>query len=149
MCKELNAEEIALLRNSPYVAEVKGRRIRFTSDFKRMAYEQLCLGKDMRTIFEDHGIDPELLGRQRIWNFASRVQSAADREGGFADLRSKNSRKPAMDTKERGLEARIEDLEHKLAYANQQIEFLKKIHVADLEARKQWESRLSQKKNSK
>ena len=40
---------------------------------------------------------------------------------------------------ERTLTQRVEELEHELAYAQQEVEFLKKIHTADLEARKQWE----------
>ena len=39
--KPLNAEEIAELRSSPYVASVIGNKISFTPEFKRMAYEQI------------------------------------------------------------------------------------------------------------
>ncbi|MGI6745407.1 MAG: HTH domain-containing protein [Acutalibacteraceae bacterium] len=39
------------------------------------------------------------------------------------------------------MERRVRQLEHELAYAKQEVEFLKKIQQADMEARKQWESK--------
>lgn len=143
--KPLNAEEIAQLRSSPYVASIISGRIHFTPEFKRVAYEQLTNGKPMRTIFEEHGIDPEILGESRLYGIAYKLRQNADREEGFSDLRGQNNRKPAKETREQTLAARVELLEHELAYTRQEIEFLKKIHTADLEARKLWESKQRQK----
>ena len=139
--KQLNAEEIAELRNCPFVASIISGRIQFTPEFKHMAYDQLIDGKSMREIFEENGIDPEILGNARIWGFAEKLRKNAGREGGFEDQRSNNTRKPGKGTTEQALSARVEQLEHELAYTRQEVEFLKKIHMADLEARKQWESK--------
>ena len=139
--KPLNAEEIAELRSNPYVASIISGRINFTPEFKRMAYDQLMNGRPMRTILEEHGLDPDILGDTRIYGFAHKLRRNADREEGFADLRTQNSRKPAKGTKEQTLANRVEQLEHELAYTRQEVEFLKKIHTADLEARKLWESK--------
>ena len=139
--KLLNTEELAELRSNPYVAGIISGRISFTPEFKRAAYDQLVSGKTMRTIFEEHGIDPEILGDSRIHSVARKLRLNADRDEGFVDLRTKNSRKPAQETKEQTLATRIEQLEHELAYTRQEVEFLKKIHTADLEARKLWESK--------
>ena len=143
--KPLNAEEIAELRSNPYVAKVIGNMISFTPEFKRMAYDQITSGKTMREVFEEHGIDPEILGDSRIWGFAEKLRAKAEREEGFTDLREQNMRKPVKETKEQTLKARVEQLEHELAYTRQEVEFLKKIHTADLEARKLWESKQRQK----
>ena len=139
--KHLNAKEIAELRECPFVDRISSGRITFTPEFKQMAYLQLVDGKSMRTIFEENGIDPDILGNSRIYGFAQKLRDNADREEGFADLRSHNSRKPAKATKEQTLTDRIEQLEHELAFTRQEVEFLKKIHTADLEARKLWESK--------
>ncbi len=139
--KQLNAEEIAELRDCPFVASIISGRITFTPEFKRMAYRQLMDGKSMRSIFEENGIDPDILGDSRIWGFAQKLRTNADRDGDFEDLRSKNSRKPSKESREASLSERIAQLEHELAYTRQEVEFLKKIHMADLEARKQWESK--------
>ena len=147
--KTLNADEIALLRSNPYVNAVRSGRISFTPEFKKVMYERLINGQSIRETLEEHGIDPEMLGNSRIWAIAQLLRAQAQRDEGFADLRAQNNRKPgAKEAQMRSLEERIEQLEHELAYAKQQIEFLKKIHVADLEARKQWEAKLSQKKSS-
>ena len=143
--KELNTEELAELRDSPYVASIIAGRINFTPEFKREAYRLLMEGRTMRSIFEEHGIDPGILGDKRIWSFTHKLRTNADRDEGFADLRRNNTRKPAGQTREQTLAARVEQLEHELAYTRQEVEFLKKIHTADLEARKSWESRLRQK----
>ena len=143
--KELNTEELAELRDNPYVASIIAGRISFTPEFKRKAYRLLMEGRTMRSIFEEHGIASEILGDKRIWAFAHKLRTNADRDEGFADLRRNNSRKPPSQTREQALAARGEQLEHELAYTRQEVEFLKKIHTADLEARKSWESRLRQK----
>ena len=143
--KPLNAEEIAELRESPFVSSIISGKITFTPEFKQMAYRQLTNGKSMREIFEENGIDPDILGSARIWGFAEKLRANAAREEGFTDLRAKNSRKPAKGTKEQALAARVEQLEHELAYTRQEVEFLKKIRMADLEARKSWESKHRQK----
>ncbi len=130
--KPLNVEEIAELRNSPYVASILSGRIKFTPEFRRVAYEQLTNGKSMREIFEEHGIDPEILGNSRLWGFAEKLRKNADREEGFAALRGHNSRKPAKETTEQTLTARAEELEYELAYTRQEVEFLKKIQLHQL-----------------
>lgn len=133
--KPLNAEEIAQLRSNPYVASVIGSRIRFTPEFKCMAYNQITSGKTMREVFEEHGIAPEILGDARIWGFAEKLRAKADREEGFADLRGQNTRKPAKETKDQTLAARIAQLEHELAYTRQEVEFLNLvIHLNQLQA---------------
>jgi hypothetical protein len=38
--KQLNTEEIAELRESPFVSSIISGRIQFTPEFKRMAYQQ-------------------------------------------------------------------------------------------------------------
>ena len=139
--KPLSPEEIAQLRSSPYVEGVIEERISFTPEFKRMAYDQLVRGKTMREILDEHGINPQILGNRRIWGLAATIRENAEREEGFADLRENNKRLPAKGTEEQALLARIAQLEHKLAYTQQEVEFLKKIQTANSEAQKSWESK--------
>ena len=94
--KPLNAEEIAELRSSPYVARVMSGQVKFTPEFKKVLYEELMRGKTVRVTLEEHGIDPEILGDKRIWGFAHKLRANADRDEVFSDLRKNNSRKPLM-----------------------------------------------------
>lgn len=139
--KPLTPDEVAELRTSPYVANIISGKITFTPEFKRAAHEQLALGKTMRAILEEHGIDPEILGNSRIYAMTHVLRLNASRDDDFIDLRKHNTRKPVANAKEQTLASRVKQLEHELAYTRQVVEFLKKIRMADLEAQKQWESK--------
>ena len=117
----------------------------FTTDFKRMAYQEIMEGKLMREILIESGIDVEIMGDRRIWSLAEQIKKAAEREGRFEDQREKNSRKLQKMTEEQAMAKRIEQLEHELAYTRQEVEFLKKLQAANMEAQKKWESRHRQK----
>ena len=141
MAKELTKEEREILRKSPHVSTVVGNRISFTPEFKRMAYQEMTDGKALKTILYEHGISPEMLGESRIWGMAEKLRAKADREEGFEDLRGQNKRKKPKESPEQSLAAKVEQLQHELAYTRQEVEFLKKIRSADLEAQKEWESK--------
>ena len=138
--KQFTKEEMAELKLSPYVASVSATRVKFTPEFKRMAYQEITNGKTVRTVMEESGIDPDILGDSRIWAIAQNLRKDAEREEGFEDLRYKNKRSPRKEGKALTTEERITQLEHELAYTRQEVEFLKKIQAADMEARKSWES---------
>ena len=139
--KPLSMEDVEKLCGSPHVASVKRNIVIFTPEFKRMAYEQITIGKTMREVFRENGIDPAILGDARIWGFAEKLRNKADREEGFEDLRKQNKRKPVTESEGETTEARLERLEHELAYTRQEVEYLKKLQIADMEARKSWESK--------
>ena len=143
--KELTPEEVTELLKSPHVEKIVGGMISFTAEFKRMAYQQMAEGKLMRAIFIENGIDPKVLGDRRVWGLAEALRNRAERAEGFADLRRHNLRKPGQASKEQTLGMRVEQLEHELAYTRQEVEFLKKIRMADMEAGKSWESKQRQK----
>ena len=143
--KDLTPAEIAELRENPWIDSIQGQNISYSEDFKKEAYRELMDGKSMHTIFFEHGINPEVVGDGRIYVLTYRLRKRADNEEGFKDLRANNQRKPSKPSKEQTLAARVSDLEHELAYTRQEVEFLKKIHLADLEARKLWESKQRQK----
>lgn len=142
--KLLSEEEMLALKASPYVESVSARSVFFTPEFKRTAYEELCNGKAMRDIFESHGIDTAVLGHSRVNGFREKVEIAAKREEGFANLKKQRGKREEPSNEDK-LERRIRQLEHQLAYSKQEIEFLKKIQQADTEARKRWESEHRQK----
>ena len=141
----ITKEEIEKLKQSPYVAKATPYQISFTTDFKRMAYEELMGGKMMREILIESGIDVEIMGDRRIWSLTEKIKQAAERDSGFEDQREKNSRKPKKKTEEQTMADLIEQLEHELAYTRQEVEFLKKLQAANMEAQKKWESRHRQK----
>lgn len=143
--KLLTKEQIAELEKNPSIAKVTANTVSFTPEFKRIAYQQLVDGKRLRDILREIGIDPEVLGNSRLWGMAEKLRQDANREEGYADLRKGNCRKAAKETPERTDKERLTYLEHKVAYMEQVIEFLKKVQTADTEARMSWDSKRRQK----
>lgn len=133
-------EQMDQLRMNQYVKSVSRSTVKFTEGFKRYFYEQRTSGKTALKIFIECGINPEMLGESRITGFCYTLNKYAKRDAGFADNRKANYRRPPR-TGSETVEARIKLIEHELAYTRQEVEFLKKLQMADMEARKQWESK--------
>ena len=140
----LSKREVEELRKNPYVASVTANTVRFTEAFKKLAYEKKSQGISVAETMRQCRIDPEILGASRVDGFSYTLNKKAKQESGFADGRSENYRRPPK-TGEETVEQRIRQLENELAYTRQEVEFLKKLQAANMEAQKQWESRHRQK----
>ena len=142
--KPLTNEEIAELLRSPYVIGISpSGSIKYSPDFKRMAYESMSKGIPMRQVFEEHGFSVTVLGETRIYAFARNLRTRTHGGEDFSDHRAGNGRKKGVSRslEEMTLEEQVEHLKHELAYAQQELNFLKKIQEADREAQKAWEAR--------
>ena len=107
-----------------------------------LAWEQKQQGKRMREILRENGIDPDMLGRKRIENLSMRVNDLGRAGGDFSDQRVYNGRPAANERrKDMSLEDRVLWLTNELAYTKQEVEFLKKLQMANTEARKEWGSK--------
>jgi len=133
-------EQMEQLRANKYVRKVSSSTVRFTEEFKRYFYQKYKAGMTARSIFLECGIDPDVLGIKRVEGLCYTLNKQAKREESFTDKRQNNYHRPSK-TGEETVETRIKQLEHELAYTRQEVEFLKKLQMADMEARRQWESR--------
>ena len=133
-------EQMDHLRVNHYVQSVSTSTIRFTEEFKRYFYQRHKEGVSAQAILLECGIDPDILGQSRVDGLRYTINKHAKREEGFADNRQNNYRRPPKSGNET-VETRIKQLEHELAYTRQEVEFLKKLQMADMEARRQWESK--------
>lgn len=131
----LPMEYVKELREHIYVKSASQRAVNFTPEFKQLAYDELHKGKTIREIFSEAGFDSEKLGNKRLENFQTRLEKEAEREEGFADKRSGNSRQEAQ-TDEAKLLKRVKRLEHQVAYLQQENNFLKKIDEAEKAVKK-------------
>lgn len=132
-------EEMKALRENPYVESVTSKTVSFTAEFKRYFYNRALAGITSRQIFLECEIDPDVLGEKRIAGFRHTLNSTVKKGLKFTDRREKKFKDTAV--KNKSTEARIKYLEHELAYTRQEVEFLKKLQMADMEARREWESR--------
>ena len=140
----LSKQEIERLRKNPYVASVTANTVRFTEAFKELAYKKKSQGIPVTETMRQYGIDPEILGASRVEGFSYTLNKKAKQESGFSDRRSENYRRSPK-TGEETVEQRIRQRENELAYTRQEVEFLKKLQAANMEAQKQWESKHRQK----
>ena len=138
--KPLTQEQIEDLRKNRYVKSVSATTVRFTEEFKRYFYHKKTSGVIARDIFLECGIDPDILGQRRIDGFRQIINNEAKREDGFIDRRNISQHHSSVESCGT-LESRIRQLEHELAYTRQEVEFLKKLQQADMEARRLWESK--------
>ena len=149
--KPLSSDEIAELRRNPNVASVTDTgKISYTPAFKREAYESLQAGKPMHLFFEEHGLSAAILGDTRIYAFTRNLRTR-HRGDDYEDHRAGNKRRPAKarSLEEMTPEEQIEHLRHELAYARQELDFLKKLQALEEQAQKDWEAKQRRKKSSR
>lgn len=126
----MSKEFVKELNVNPYVLKATEWSVTFTAEFKQFAYDEYYKGKSTKEIFTEAGFDYEKLGDKRLQNFRNKMMAQAERECGFEDQRRNNGRKEAQST-EAQLEKKIKQLEHRLAYLEQENDFLKKIQEAE------------------
>ena len=83
--KTFTQKEIEVLRTSPYVQNVSQSMVFFPASFKEQFWKMLCDGKAPRDIVIALGIDPNILGDNRIAGLKSIVKREVKAGKGFRD----------------------------------------------------------------
>lgn len=138
------AEQLKELTDSPYVAYVSSKTVSYTKAFKDTAWQRYCDGIDPMHIFSESGLNTETLGRARILGFFKLLRQAKGRGLEFTEgndpYPDDNEDAPPMPTPPRRAnkghpplmsESEINHLATKVAYMSQEIEFIKKIILAE------------------
>lgn len=139
-----NEEQQSELRKNPYIEKVTAKSITYTKEFKEKFEQEYRLGKLPSQILIDMGIDPRILGKRRKDSIVSRMKLYELRPEGCADTRKNNTGRPS--TKDLNDADKIKRLEQKIAYLNQENEFLKKNIQLDRQA--SWEYKQSHPSNT-
>lgn len=121
--KKFTYEEIMQLRASPYVLEASPNQVHFSAEFKEKFWAGIQEGKRPEEICADLGIDPEILGKNRLNGLRCIIRQEVKTGKGFRDLNTYRAYHEGCTN----LETKIHYLEQQLAYKDQEIEFLKKI----------------------
>ena len=116
--KKFTEEEMELLRESHYVIKVTENVVHFSAEFKQKFWESVRSGETPRDAVIGLGIDPEILGMNRVNGIKAKIWGDIKAGKGFCDILAHKRITP---------EQRIKHLEQQLAYKDQEIEFLKKI----------------------
>ena len=128
-------EQQSELRKNPYIKKVSAKSITYTKEFKEKFEKEYCAGKLPSQILADMGIDHRLLGKRRKDGIVASMKLYELRPEGCEDTRKNNSGRPS--TRDLTDAEKIKRLEQKIAYLNQENEFLKKNIQMDRQAN--WE----------
>jgi hypothetical protein len=127
--KVFTEAEMDDLRACPYVLDVSQNIVHFSAEFKELFWNALQEGKRPRDIVIGLGVDPDILGENRVNGLKGMIKGEVKAGKGFRDLKTYNK-----DFKEyNDPEATIKFLERRLAYKDQEIEFLKKVVILGME----------------
>jgi len=136
-------KQIKMLLNSPHVASVSCNSITYTKEFKEWAWQRYCDGIEPKQIFRDAGIDPTGLGLNRVKGLFDSLRDQKERGLPFNEGRDPHvehpeklfnlpfiPRKPKYSVIEI-TPNELSKLVHQVKYLTQELEFLKKIILAD------------------
>lgn len=131
-------EQVQILRQSKYVLSVTREVVKFSPEFKRLFYDAYKNGYTPKQIMLELGIDPEIIGEKRLEGIRYHTCRQMER---IMDSEPKHTGRARLLLQQEATNDAIKRLEHELAYTRQEVEFLKKLQMANMEAQKQWESK--------
>lgn len=132
-------KQIDELKVMQYTAFVNESRLILTLEFKKKFMQEIQeKGATSLKIFQNAGYYPKYLTKQQVYNKAKRIKIEAASEQGLRESPSerhvKNSlikfQEAEMDNKQTRIALR--ELQNRMVYLEQQIEFLKKVRLLDL-----------------
>lgn len=139
-------EQVENLRNNPSVRNVSSKSIAFESAFKEKFISEYESGKLPSQIFRENGLDPKVLGKERIHSFTKKAKRDSQRPEGFEDTRKGNSGRPR--TKDLTPEEEIGRLKQQNMVLKQENDFLKGVRYVNRKQTCQASKAKVQRKNS-
>ena len=131
--KEYTPKQIKDLKANPYTLNVTKNKLYFTSKFKEGFWISYQAGNAPRKILQDFGYNLDYFEQQQIDSIVQRIKKQALSGNGFTEGENRQKRVPMKATSEAELSSpqSIERMQNELLYLRQEVEFLKKIIIAD------------------
>lgn len=131
--KEYTAKQIKQLEKNPYVFKVTKHKLYYTAKFKDDFWISYQAGNSPRKILIDFGFDIDIFGQKQIDSLVQHIKKQALSGNGFTEGENRQRRVPMKATSEEELSSpqSIERMQNELLYLRQEVEFLKKIIIAD------------------
>lgn len=126
-------EQVKILNNNPYTHYVSNYCIVFTFEFKQFFAEQMHLpGMTTSKIFSLAGYDVSMFSRGQLDRFRMKVRQELASETGLKPVRGMSPAErtaafEAKDLSKQRTQTSIKELQERVVYLEQEIEFLKKI----------------------
>lgn len=132
--KIFTEEEVAILRQNPYVVVVTPKRIHYSTEFKQMFWKEYNETGSPTGVMRKYGFSPEILGAFRIHQMPGIIRNEIAKGATcYADIRNndnsaENNTKSGMkNTAELKLLKEIRKLQEENEYLKEKLAFLKKI----------------------
>ena len=131
--KEYTPKQIKELKNNPYTLNVTTHKLYFTAKFKEDFWVSYQAGNAPRKILKDFGYSLDFFEQKQIDSLTQRIKKQALSGEGFSEGENHEKRTVLKATDERDLSSpqSIERMQNELLYLRQEVEFLKKIIIAD------------------
>ena len=131
--KEYTLKQIKVLQANPYTFKVTTKKLYFTAQFKEDFWVSYQAGNAPRKIMQDLGYDLSMFTQKQIDNYVQRIKKEALSGNGFKEGENRQRRVPMKEPSEEELSSpqSIERMQNELLYLRQEVEFLKKIIIAD------------------
>ncbi len=141
---EFTAEQIEMLMNSPYVKRVTAKTVSYTKAFKEEFLKRYCEGESPGGIFASLGLDPDVIGRKRVYGFSGTLRGLISRGEPLPEGKPPKDENALAMPKRRKHQTAAEafaslsaddvyKLYQRVVYLTQEMEFLKKIMLLDRE----------------
>lgn len=131
--KEYTLKQVKELKSNPYTLKVTKNKLYFTIKFKENFWISYQAGNAPRKILTDFGYNLEYFGQKQIDSIVQRIKKEALSGNRFTEGENHQKRIAIKATKEEELVTpqSVERMQNELLYLRQEVEFLKKIIVAD------------------
>ena len=125
--KNFSDKEVSRLAKNQNIFKVSNKSITYSFEFKKKFIDEYKLGKSTRVIFEEAGLDIEILGKRRIETASNRWRKAFKEKGelGLKDTRKNFSGRSV--SRELTDSEKIKRLEAQIEFLKIENEFLKKL----------------------
>lgn len=131
--KEYTPKQMKQLKANPYTLNVTRNKLYFTAKFKEDFWISYQAGNAPRKILSDFGYDLGIFGQKQIDSIVQSVKRQALSGNGFSEGENRQKRVALKAVNEMDLSSpqSIERMQNELLYLRQEVEFLKKIIIAD------------------
>lgn len=131
--KEYTPKQIKELKNNPYTLNVTKNKLYFTIKFKEDFWTSYQAGNAPRKILSDFGYNLDYFGQKQIDSIVQSIKRQALSGNGFSEGENRTKRVSMKATSEEELSSpqSIERMQNELLYLRQEVDFLKKIIIAD------------------
>ena len=131
--KEYTPKQIKELKANPYTLNVTKSKLYFTIKFKEDFWISYQAGNAPRKILSDFGYNLDFFEQKQIDSIVQRIKKQALSGNGFTEgeNRTKRVAMKATDETELSSPQSIERMQNELLYLRQEVEFIKKIIIAE------------------